>query len=154
MALVYNATNEDQSIKIYGNWFNLKSGAIKSIDDKLAHGIATDKKEYGCVVLPETMEDLEFRATDEGKKILEEKKAEGLQNYLSHLRGIVANNQISLRQDLERANIKADPAVFASLGEEKAMETLARYQRGKEDEAQIRAERLKELVKQSGFGKK
>lgn len=153
MALVFNATEEEQSIKIYGNWFSFKPGAIKVLDEKLAHGISTDKKEYGCVALPPEFEDLEFRTTEAGVKILQEKKEEGLKNYLSHLRQIVMNNQLSLRQDLERSNIKADPAVFASDGEVAAMETLAKYQQSHEDSAQVRAERIKELMKKTGINK-
>ena len=149
MAFVYNATNEQQDIKIFGNWFSFKPGQIKALDDKLAHGLCVDKKEYGIVGLPAEFEELEYRNSEEGKAILEAKKEEGIANYINHLRSIVMNNQVSLRKDLAMANMQLDPAVLATKGEMKAVEMLAKYQRGKDDVAQKNAEKFKELLKEA-----
>lgn len=146
MAIVYNSTNEQQDIKIYGNWFSFKPGQIKSIDDKLAHGICTDKKEHGIVALPVEFEDLEYRNTPEGQAALAAKREEGLSHYLGKLRSLVANNTVSLRQDLARANMQLDPSILVSSGELAAAKILAKYQQAHTDVAQKQADEFKKLV--------
>lgn len=150
MALIYNTTNELQSVKVFGNWFSLKPGQMKNFDEKIAHFIATERRDSGLVALPEAFEDPQFITTDEGKAILAEKREEGIKAYIDHFRKIIANNQIALRQDLERSNIKADPATFASDGELHAMEMVAKYQRDEDDKEQKRIDRVKELMKTVG----
>ncbi len=149
MALVYNTTEETQTIKIFGNYFTFKPGSQKNLEEKIAHNITTDKKEFGLVRLPvQFEEDAGFKDTAEGQKIMAEKRQEGLANYINHLRFIVANNQLSLRRDLEMKNIKADPAVYASEGEINAMKLLVKYQKQAEDSAQNQVDLVKELTKQ------
>jgi hypothetical protein len=149
MALCYNTTDEEQSIKIFGNWYAFKPGQIRNLNDNVAHFIETDRKETGIVTLPEQFDDSEYKASSEGMAELAARRQSGLKHYLDFHRKIVYNNQVSLRQDLERSNIHADPAVFASAGEMKSMEILAKYKAKEKDEEQLRIERVKELMKEA-----
>ena len=118
------------------------------VNSDIAHFIATDRKESGIVRLPDQFEeDAEFRSTEEGKKILAELKEQGLAHYLGHLRKTVANNQVSLRQDLEQQNIKADPLTFASKGEKEAMLLLAKYAKAGDEAQMLEQEELKKALK-------
>lgn len=147
MALVMNASAETANFKVYGNHFSMKPGQIKTFQDHVARFIAiTDTtRNLGLVTLPDDLEDLDYRQSEDGKRTLDEKRKEGIDNRVSCLRQIIYNNQVSLRQDLERANIKADPRVYASLGEVKAYEELAGYQIHKEDEDKKKVDRIKAL---------
>ena len=148
--LIMNCTNEEQSVKALGNWFTFKPGQIKSMNEDIAKFIGEMRKENGLMILPESCEDVEYRNSEEGKAELEKIKEEGVNHYVRALRALIYNNQVSLRQDLERADIKVDPAVFASEGELKAMELVAKYQKHKDDADQKKIDRVKELVKQVG----
>lgn len=150
MAFLYNTTEEKQSVKAVGNWFEFKPGQIKLMNDDIGSFIVKDKKEHGIVALPQEFEEPAYKESEEGKAILAAKKAEGLNNYIDHLRMIVSNNIVSLRRDLEQANIKTDPTVMASDGELKALQLLSKYQANQDDAAKIRSEQMKELLKQIG----
>lgn len=150
MALVYNATEELQSFKAAGNWFTFKPKQMKQMDDAIAHFIATERQEFGMVLLPEELSDPEYKASPEGKELLEQKTEQGINSFVSALRQVIYNNQVSLRQDLQQANIQADPASFASDGELKAMELVAKYQRAKNDDEQKKIDKVKELMKTVG----
>lgn len=148
--LLYNCTNEPQTVKALGNWFSFKPHQVKSVQDNIGRFIATERQINGIMSLPEEFEDPEYKTTEEGKAKLAAIEEAGLKAYLGHLRSVIYNNQVSLRQDLEKANIKADPAVFASEGELEAMRLLAKYQSREEDAAQKKADEVKELMKQVG----
>jgi hypothetical protein len=150
MALVMNASNEIATFRVFGNHFTLKPGQIKSFQENIARFISINEttKNLGLVTLPDELEDLDMRQSPEGKAILEDKKKDGVNNRIAFLRQLVYNNQVSLRQDLEKANIKADPRVFASSGEMGAYEELVKYQAKKEDEDQKKVARIKALEDQ------
>lgn len=147
MGVIYNATRDEQTIRALGNWFTFKPGQIKVVNDNLATWISEHKKEHGLVALPQSFEEPEFKLSEEGKSLLELAQKEGLANYLAFHRSVIANNQISLRRDLEQANIKADPAIYASDGEMDSMRIVARYAASEDDAAQKKAEEVKELMK-------
>jgi hypothetical protein len=150
MALIMNASAEEQSVKVFGNYFSLKPGQIKNFEDKIAHFMATDRTDRGLVSMPDEFMDPNYAQTEEGKAILAERKRVGIENRCNHLRRVIYNNEVSLRQDLERANIKADPKVFASAGEIAAYEELVKYQAKQEDEDQKKVDKISELQKKLG----
>lgn len=150
MPLIMNTTNETQKVRAFGNFFEFKPKQIKPMQEHIADFIASERSYQGMVALPESFEDLEYRQSDEGKAQLKELERQGIESYLGHLRSIIYNNQVSLRQDLEQSGIKADPASFASEGELEAMRLVASYQSKKDDEAQKRIDEVKELVKKVG----
>jgi hypothetical protein len=150
MAWIMNATAEEQRVKAFGNYFTFKPKQIKVIDDNLAAFLNAERKYQGMVSLSEKFEDPQYRDSPEGKQEILTKEAEGLDAYISHLRALVYNNQVSLRQDLEKANLKVDPAALASEGELEAMKLLAKYQRNQEDARQKKVDMVKELMKTVG----
>lgn len=146
MPVVYNATNETQGTKAAGNWFTFKPGAMKQMDPYIAQFIGAERADLGLVVLPEEFEDPSYMNSEEGKSKLEEFKAMGIRNYTKHLRALIYNNQVSMRLDLEKANLKIDPAVLASDGEINAMKLLAEYQAKDDDTAQKKIDEVKRLM--------
>lgn len=149
MPYLMNCTNEEQSVKAVGNYFTFKPGQIKPIvSDDIAHFIVVDKKEHGIVRLPQQFEDdADFKTTPEGKAILEKKKEEGMTHYLDHLRYIAKNLNISIRRDLEMANIKVDPLVYASEGEKKAIRLLAKYAKSGDEKDIAERDELNKILK-------
>jgi hypothetical protein len=150
MALVMNATNREQHVVVFGNHFTLKPNQIKNFTDNIANFMCADRRDFGLVGLPEEFSDPGFAATDDGKRILAEKKAEGTANYIRRLKQIVYNAQVALRQDLEKANLKVDWKAFASDGEMAAMEELAKYQDAEDSKQADRVEKLKQLEARVG----
>jgi hypothetical protein len=147
MGIIYNATKEEQTIRALGNWFTFKPKQMKVLADNLSSWISVQKKEHGLIELSSAFEDPEYKNSEAGKAALAAAEAEGVESYLKHHRMIIANNQISLRRDLDQANIKADPAAFASDGEIESMKIVAKYASREEDIAQKRAEEVQRLMK-------
>ena len=147
MALIMNASADAVDFKVFGSHFTMKAGQIKTFQDHIARFIATNEstRNKGLVVLPDELEDLDVRQSSEGRALIEAKKKDGVNNRIAHLRQVIYNNQVSLRQDLEKSNLKADPRSFASEGEIAAYEELVKYQSSKEDEDQKRIDRIKAL---------
>jgi hypothetical protein len=154
MPIVINATQEPISIKIAGNYFTWKPGQERVIREaSIAKNIEVDKKESGLAVLPDLMTDdeevspEEFEARKVAQIELKQQLCEAaLDRYVTHLRSIIANNQVSLRRDLEQKNIKADPAAFASKGEIDAMRLVAKYQKRSEDAEQAKIDEVKKIM--------
>lgn len=147
---VMNATADEVNTKAFGNHFTFKPKQIKAMRPRLAAYLAEYKGYQGLVVLPAPLSDLDFRSTQEGKELLAQSEQEGIDKHLEHLRSLIYNNQVSLRNDLSQADIKADPAVFASKGELDAMRKVAMYAKQSEDSAQKRTDEVKELMKTIG----
>lgn len=148
MGLIYNASNETQKFQAFGNYFEMAPKATKMFTEKLAHFIKTERGHLGLVELDERFEDPAFKATEEGKKALQAKEAEGVDARCAHLRRVIYNNEVSLRRDLEQANIKVDPKIMASDGEIAAYRELAGYKKAEADTAAAKVEELKKLEKQ------
>lgn len=147
--LIWNPTQEVVTVKVAGNYFTLKPDTRKRVNDDIAHFISTDRKESGLVVLPvEFEEEPELLKSAEGKVVLDKLKEEAIDHLIRFHRRIIANNQVSLRRDLEQANIKTDPAIEASEGELNSMRIVAKYQRSKQDAEQARAEEVKKLMQE------
>lgn len=153
MALVMNATTEDQTFKALGQWFTISAGkTIRINNPSLVNFIAQERKEFGVVVLPPEFDDIEqeYRNTPEGQEKLAALKESAVNAYLDYHRGIIYNNQVSLKMDLEKANLKIDPAVLASKGELESMKIVAKYQKRADDVAQKRIDEVKEIMKEVG----
>lgn len=150
-AKIFNTTSEIQKVKAAGNHFEFKPKEVKFFyNTDIAAFIADERKHQGLVALPDEFLEHGYEKTPEGELRLAEFEQAGLDAYLGHLRTVIANNQVSLRQDLEKANLKIDPALLASKGELEAMRTVAKYQRQEEDRAQQKVDEVKELMKKVG----
>jgi hypothetical protein len=152
MGLVYNASAEEQHIVVFGNHFTLKPKQIKNFEDRISNFIMTERRDFGLVTLPEEFMDPSFAQSEEGKAILKGKEEEGIAARVRHLRAVIYNNEVSLKQDLERANIKVDPKVYASSGEVAAYRELAKYRKDKDDADLKKVEELKQLEAQIKAG--
>jgi hypothetical protein len=150
MALIFNATNETQTVKAMGNWFTFKAKQIKLMQENIAGFLAMERADDGLVAIPDVFEDPEYKASPEGQELLAKYEQQGIDAHVAHLRRIIYNNQVSLRQDLEKADLKIDPATLATDGELQAMKLLAFYQKAKDDSAQKRADEVRELMKTVG----
>jgi hypothetical protein len=162
MALVINATEETIAMQLAGgNWFTWKPGQRKTIrDERIARFIETERRGYGLAVLP----DLTTQEEDDGDVELSEKDlaarkaarveqekeacALALQAYVSRLREIIKNNQVSLARDLSRADYKYGPEHEMSDGELDAMKKVAKYDRKGKDADQERLNEIEALKKQ------
>lgn len=146
--MIFNALDKEVSTKAFGNHFNFKPRQIKRMSGDIGQFLSREKGYMGLVELPMTFEDPEYKASEEGQALLEEKRKEGVSRRINHLKGIVNNLQVSLRQDLDIANIKADVNAFASSGEINAMEELVSYQRAAEDQDKAKLEKVRQLERQ------
>lgn len=154
MPIVINATQEKVTLLLQGNYFSWNPGQEKVIrNDDLARFIAKERGDSGLAVVPDLMSDDEQISPEEyeqrkeaHKKIRAEALEHALDRYIRRLRDVIYNNQVSLRRDLEQANIKADPGSFASAGELEAMRLVSKYQRRSEDEDAKRLAETKRLM--------
>lgn len=147
MAIVLNATDEKQSTKALGNWFTFQPKQYKTMDEKIAHFLISDRSELGFVGLPEEFEDPAYKATPEGQQVYAAAVQQGIDAYIRGLRALIHNNQVSLRRDLERSNFKYGPELEASPGEVEAMRLVAKYQKNQDDSEQKKADEVKELMR-------
>lgn len=161
MALVINATEENVTVQVAGNYFNFKPGQEKTIrNEQIAHFIATERRTSGLAVLPDVLTadedsgDVEItaeqladrRATRDSAK--KEACAHALREYIDHKRYIIKNNQVSLSRDLARADYKYGPEHEMSDGEFAAMELVAKYDKKGKDASQERLDQIEKLKKQ------
>lgn len=160
MPWIMNALDEENTVVVGGNHFTFKPKQIKMIfQPHIADFIARDRREYGFVELPGVLGEKEietageFTATPEGKSLVASKSREGIENYCERLRWLLFNQQVSLKRDLEKANHKEDPRVYANDAIIKQMECLSRYQTQKADSDQQRIEKMKDLEKKLEAGK-
>ena len=156
MSITINSTQETITIKVWGNWFTWKPGQKKIIrDEEMAKFISLERKDSGIAVIPElvkddedvTPEELEVRrAANVG--VEEEECRHALERYVAKHREVIANNQVSLRRDLQQKNIQADPAAYASTGELESMKLVAKYQKRSEDAEAAKISEVRRLMNQ------
>lgn len=150
MPIVLNATSEEVSVKIAGNWFSFRPNQKKVLTESIARFIEMDRKDSGlCVLPPQFEEDADFEKSPEGKEAIDKAKADAIKHYLDKYRAVIHNNQVSLRQDLEMKNLKVDPAVMATDGEVAAMKIVAKYRALEKDADQAKLEEVKKLLEQT-----
>ena len=149
MAIVWNPTQDHVEVKIVGKYFTFGPGKKKVMQDNIAHFISTDRKESGLTVLPpEFEEDADYEKTTAGQEIMERLKEDSITHLVNHHRRIIANNQVSLKQDLDKANLKIDPSALVSKGEIESMRIVAKYQRAKQDTEQVKMDEVKKLMQE------
>lgn len=147
MALVINGSPELQVAEIGGRFIDFKPGEIKRLTENEAFFLESKKSYQGFKTLPQKFEDdYDYRGTPEGKKIIEERKAEGLKAYVGRLRQMVFNVEESMAKDLKGKNVATSPWSFASDEEMQALEKLAKLNAKEEDEQQAKADKAKKLV--------
>ena len=144
MALVYNASNIDQNVKVFGKHFSIPSGKIKMFQDEIGRFLVIERKDQGLVGLSDRFEDPDYKDTLEGRQELAKAKAEGVANRITHLKRLIYNETVSLQQDLDQANIKVNAKAFMSDSMVDVMRELTTYQKADEDALE---QRLKEIEK-------
>jgi hypothetical protein len=159
---IWNPTEEHVSTKIHGNWFSWAPGAKKSmIGDAKAQFVEQERKETGLVVLPPQFNPNHeqyvegYDKTEEGKKILAEKRETGINNLIEYHLNIVRNNQVCLAQDYARhyGSPEAGSRMAkydASKGEMDSMRLVAKYKGKSSTNAQKKAEDIEKLMDQIG----
>lgn len=146
--VIMNASMEEHSTKVFGRYHKFKPEQIKIVSENLGRFLVSERRGLGFVALPEEFEDPEFRLTDEGKEILEERKSEGVRNRIQRLTEIARNNSVSLKMDLRSSNIQTDPRALASKGELSAMRQLVEYRKAAKDTEQAKIDEIEALEKE------
>lgn len=147
MALVMNASATAQEVQVFGKYFTFAPGQIKQMQESHVAFLTSRKAYLGFVDLPETLEDLEFKASKEGQKIIADAKARGVASRVQHLNQVRDNELISLKQDLEQANIKGDVRAWMSKGAVNAMKELATYRAKNQDTESNKIKEIEALEK-------
>lgn len=149
MPLIMNASSKEQMVQVHGSWFTFAPGAIKEMNENKVYFLASNKAYMGFVAVPDKFSDLDERNTKEGKAELEELRMKGIQQRIQHLEWLKHNELKSMREDMDKKNLKAavesqmSPESFKALTS--AMEELKGYQAKSHDTAKERADVLKAL---------
>lgn len=147
---VHNPTAEKCSVTIFGNWFSMNPGQTKRLRDEFCDHIQKQLGYTGLVVLSDKYDEPEYKESPEGKEEFEALCQNGIKCYVEYHKRIVANNQVSLRQDLDRANLKVDPIIYASEGERESLRIVAKYQKAASDAEHTKVDEMKKLLKEIG----
>jgi hypothetical protein len=95
-----------------------------------------------------------FEKSEEGKKLMADKREEGISGLIEHHMEIIRNNQVSLKQDLAHKYPTADAtkltAIHASKGELESMRLVAKYKKKNKDNDAKRADEIKKLMDEIG----
>lgn len=150
MALVMNASSEDQSVKVYGSWFTFKSKQIKMIDDNKAHFLFTNCAYLGFVSIPAEFEDADFKSTPEGKAQLKEIEESGIRHRCSYLETLKNNELNSLSVDMKKANDQSDPKLQMSREMIKNLTELSNYKKVQVKEDKEKVAGIDKLLKSIG----
>lgn len=145
MALVMNASNKVQRVKVFGNWFTFQPDQIKVMNDNIAHFIAIERRDYGLISIPEKFSDLEYQNSDEGKEELAKYKEEGVKARINYLDTLIYNEKVSLQRDLDIKGIKSSAEAFYSDALVDWLEEKADYAFTQDDKQKERLERIKKL---------
>jgi hypothetical protein len=142
MALIFNALNREQQVRVHGAWFTFKPEQIKEMDENKVFFLISKRSHEGFVSLPDELADPEFKRTEEGKRILQEAKAQGVANRVTYLESLKQNELVSLQRDYDTSNIKSDPRSAMSAGMLRNLEELAGYKKAGKA---IDAEKIKQI---------
>ena len=150
MALVMNTLVKKKSTKVHGKHFTFQAGQIKHMSDEFGDFITQERAYEGFVGLDSRFDDPEFKGSEEGKQLLQEAVERGRTNRQQELDRIIYNEQVSLQQDLDIANIKLDATKFSARGSNalvNALEEKLTYQELGQDADKKRTDRIEELEK-------
>lgn len=150
--IVLNCTAEEQQIKALGSWFKFAAGSKKVMRSDLARWIGDQKKDQGLICLPERFNDDEYFNSEEGKTEFLRFKKIGLDGYIAALTRRANNGLISLKNDLDKVNVKIDILRAITPGEAEAIKLLNKYQTQEQDESAKNADELRELLKNTQIG--
>lgn len=151
MPLVMNASSKEQRTQVHGAWFTFAPGQIKEMQDDKVFFLVSNRAYQGFVSVPEKFADIDYRNTLEGKKALEDLRAQGISNRVQHLEWLKNNELKSLRKDMDKQNMKADTESemtgesFSALTS--ALEELKGYKTKSKDSIKERQAQLQELQK-------
>lgn len=146
--LILNALDKPVHVVAFGNHFNLKPRQLKTFRGEIGQFLDSNKGYLGLVAVPMELAEPEYRDSEEGKAVLEQKIQEGIARRARHLTEVVNNLKVSLRGDLDQANIKAPIETQATDGEVAAMDELIALQRELKDPAKERSEKARLRLKQ------
>lgn len=138
--MIFNALDKEVKVAAFGNQFTFKPYQMKRMRGDIGSFLEVQKGYQGIVAIDDAFEDPEYAKSEVGAAALEEKKKEGVAKRIQHLEMQINNLRISLRQDLDKVNIKADVNAFATKGDLAAMDELLSYQRLQLDASKERAE--------------
>lgn len=141
--LIYNALDKDVRVQAFGNWFTFKPDQIKRMRGPIGNFLHLNKGYMGLIQIQDSFEDPVYRDSEEGKEALRGKKQEGIDRRVQFLSQQIHNLQVSLRQDLDKSNIKVDTHSMATDGDMDAMEELLQYQRSRADAQKEKAEKAR-----------
>lgn len=142
--LIYNTLPQKQVVTVFGKYFEFSPNQIKLIHNEGVGAHLIMQKAYmGFVEVPDMC--VETPDTEEAKAAKSEARSRGIQNRITWLRGIIHNLEVSLKRDLEQANIKGDPLSYASNGELAAYKELKELKKFTADEGAARADEIKKL---------
>lgn len=156
MPLVMNCLERENQVTIGGNTFTFSPKQIKEIHNPdIASEIVVRRQHLGFTGLPEELAYLTHIrkgqpapvADPEHEELIRNARQEGVNAYVNNLRRIIYNEQVSLKQDMERMNDKSDPRLMMKPQMVKNMEELVKYQTAKEDLSQQQVDKIKELEK-------
>lgn len=157
MSLIMNTLEDEQTVVVGGSHFHFKPKQIKHFyQQDIARTLLRNNQELGFVELPDDLEYLchlppgksvKETILPEHQAIIDERTTQGVDAYCRHLRALVYNAQVSLKQDLDKANIKSDVRTWYSKGDLKNMTQLLKYQSKHMDESQERVNQIKEIEK-------
>lgn len=147
MPFIFNGLDKKVVTKAFGNYFTFAPKQIKMMSKEHVRWFSSERAYEGLVALSDKFEDLEYKGSPEGKAEMAKGEKLARQHRVRHLRKIVENVLVSLKRDLQTANIQSDPRALASEGEIAAMEELAAYQQAQEDSKQKQVDKVKELEK-------
>lgn len=160
MCRVWNPTEERVATRIHGDWFSFAPNTQKTMDISKGEFINMNRQETGLVVLPSEFDPSSesyvenYEKTEAGKKVMAEKREEGIRNLIEFHMGIIRNNQVMLRQDLAQQFPSGDAsklaALYASKGEQESMRLVAKYKGKASDNAQKKMEDVEKLMQQIG----
>lgn len=149
MPHVMNALDKPVTVKCFGNYISFTPRQIKYVaNENMALKISIDNRDDGLVSFPEEAMEMDKNGP-EFKRIIAEKRKEGLNNYIRKLTQVVRNLEISVQKDLDIKNIKGSIATYASDGELAAMRELAQLKSTEENQEALKTEEYEKLREQA-----
>lgn len=149
--LVMNASSQEQSVRVYGSWFTFKPDQIKDMNEDKGMFLTIQCNYLGFVGLPDAIsEDLEFKNSEEGQRIIAEAKKQGVKNRIQYLERLKQNELVALQRDIDRAGLKYNARLEMSDGMMQNLEELASYKTKQQDENQDKLDRISEIEKLLG----
>jgi hypothetical protein len=125
MPYIMNCLPTPVSTKVFGNWISFTPGQIKLIhNESVAQFISEKRSEEGLVSIPDDAMEMKLDKPEEFKKIIEERKLDGIQARIRKLEWIKENLLSSMAKDMKKANITSDVLLEASKGEKEAFKEL------------------------------